>query len=561
MKKPFILLLMTLLSSTFVFAQDYAQNFGTGNGDGRSWDNTVFQTATDETKTVNVNFDTSEKNSYTIFSDELATEENKITVLRGETFSFTINGNFNWVYALAYIDWNADGSFDETTEKIGILPSRERGFGDADGATNVRTYTVTVPETATITDNTRIRILVGWYRTLDDNATLLPEEQWENWSSTTIDQKKNAMVRDFALAIEENAIAARTITVESSNENMGTVAIQGTDGNSITTDELNVTVIATPADGCMFIDWVNADTQNTVSTSATYVYSGLTDINLIARFTEKDYPIMYRTYTTANQQNRYLKEVVATVNSEQQTVFSATTQEGLPYTEWTSGTVTEGALIDKTETPVTIEQGTGVFSMTFKPWTETMTIGGQSKASELVWTSQACFIDWNGDKDFEEENEIYEGVGVPATDNNFGDANGNTTDGWTREFSIPNDVAPGTYRMRVVYAEPATSGTTLNAETFFANGQGICRNGVSYDFDITIEKASTTALQTVTKLQAYYSASSESIVCEQPARICIYDMAGKMLLNGDNVSQLSVATLNQGIYIANVNGQPFKFVK
>lgn len=50
MKKPFILLLMTLLSSTFVFAQSYTQNFGTGNGDGRSWDNTVFQTATDGTK-------------------------------------------------------------------------------------------------------------------------------------------------------------------------------------------------------------------------------------------------------------------------------------------------------------------------------------------------------------------------------------------------------------------------------------------------------------------------------------------------------------------------------
>ena len=113
--------------------------------------------------------------------------------------------------------------------------------------------------------------------------------------------------------------------------------------------------------------------------------------------------------------------------------------------------------------------------------------------------------------------------------------------------------------MRVVYAEPASG--TLDAATFFSGGQGTCRNGVSYDFAITIEKASTTALQTATKLQAYYSATTESIVCGQPARICIYDMAGKMLLNGDNVSQLSVATLNQGVYIANVNGQPFKFVK
>ena len=56
MRKHLFFLCMTLLSSTFVFAQNYAQNFGTGNGDGRSWDNTVFQTATDGTKTVAANF-------------------------------------------------------------------------------------------------------------------------------------------------------------------------------------------------------------------------------------------------------------------------------------------------------------------------------------------------------------------------------------------------------------------------------------------------------------------------------------------------------------------------
>lgn len=558
MKKHLFFLCMTLLSSTFVFAQDkYAQSFGTANGDGRSWDNTVFQTATDGTKTVAVNFNTN-KTSYDIFSDALVTETNKVSVLKGETFSLTINGNLNWIYARVYVDWNGNGSFDEaeeSTENLGYNPATERDFGSN---SSTRTYQITVPDDATIGD-TRIRVALGWKQTNMDIVPDNEEKVVKTITSTEITDKKNAMVRDFALAIEENAIEARTITVESSDEYMGTVAIQGTEGNSITTNELNVTVIATPADGCMFIDWINADTDATVSTSATYVYSGLTDINLIARFTEKDYPIMYRTYTTANQQNRYLKEVVATVNSEQQTVFSATTQEGLPYTEWTSGTVTEGALIDKTETPVTIEQGTGVFSMTFKPWTETMTIVGQSKASELVWTQQACYIDWNGDKDFEDEGEIYASVGTPANNNNFGDENGNATNGWTREFSIPNTVTPGTYRMRVVYAEPASG--TLDAATFFSGGQGTCRNGVSYDFAITIEKASTTALQTATKLQAYYSATTESIICGQPARITVYDMAGKMLLNGDNVSQLSVATLNQGVYIANVNGQPFKFVK
>lgn len=546
MKKILTLLCMALLPGTFIFAQDnnYAQEFGTGtyNDGTRSWSKTIFTTTTNGTKEIPVNFETTK--NYQIYSDALVSDENKITALQNETFNIRIEGNLNWIYTAVYVDWNGDGSFDETNEEnLGRNPETyTNGY-----QTGSREYAVTVPDDAVIGD-TRIRIIIGWYK--EGTSTI---------TSTTIDDKVNAMVRDFALTIKDDVIDSRTITVISTDEEMGTVSIEGAEGTEIITSDLNVTVTATPKEGYMFIDWVNAETQATVSTSATYVYSGLTDITLIARFTEKTYPIMYRTYATANQQNRYLREVVATVNNEQQTIFTATTQQDLPYTEWTSGTVTEGALIDKTQTPVTIKQGLGVFSMTFKPWTNNITIGGQSKASELVWTSQACFIDWNGDKDFEDEGEIYASVGTPANNNNFGDENGNATDGWTREFSIPNTVTPGTYRMRVVYAEPAAG--TLDAATFFSGGQGTCRNGVSYDFAITIEKASTTALQTVATLQAYYSASSESIVCGQPARITVYDMAGKMLLNGDNVSQLSVATLNQGVYIANVNGQPFKFVK
>lgn len=563
MKKLLTLLCMALLPGTFIFAQDsssnYAQEFGTANGDGRSWTNTVFQTTTDGTKTVNVNFDTSGKNSYTIFSDELATEGNKITVLRGETFNITINGGLNWMYTMVYIDWNADGSFDETTEKIGILPSIERSFnnGTAEGSSASRTHTVAVPEDATITENTRIRILIGWYRTLDDSGNSLPEDQWENWSSTTIDQKKNAMVRDFALAIKDNTIDPRTITVISTDEEMGTVSIEGTTEQSITTNDLNVTVTATPNEGYMFIDWVNAE-GTTVSTSATYIYSGLTDITLIARFTEKTYPAMKRKYEAVNQQNRYLKEVVATVGGQEQTVFSATTQNDLPYTNYvTAGeTTTSGALIDKTGNPILVPVNTASFDLTFKAWAES--INGYN--TELVWTQQACYIDWNDDKDFDDAGEIMEAVGTTGNNNNFGDANGSLANGWTRSFTVPEGTVAGDYRLRVVYSQGG--GVNGWENTLFTTGGALIINGISYDFTIRIQSSGNpTALETVATLQAYYSASSESIVCGQPARITVYDMAGKMLLNGDNVSQLSVATLNQGVYIANVNGQPFKFVK
>ena len=203
------------------------------------------------------------------------------------------------------------------------------------------------------------------------------------------------------------------------------------------------------------------------------------------------YPEMQRIYAANNQENRYLREVVATVNGKVQTIFTATTPEELPYTQYTFNTAWEkqdGALIDKTAVPVTVPKGTTSFKMTFKPYTGTI----NNLSSQLVWTSQAYYIDANNDFLFSGSNEIYPAVGTPATGNNFGDASGNATNGWTRDITIP--VLPeGTYRMRVVYLEPGNAngenyGSDWN-EKLFTTHNGVIKAGIAYDFDINIVEA------------------------------------------------------------------------
>lgn len=467
-----------------VFSENkYVQEFGQGSGDkGRNWQNVVFTTASDNSKTVNVNY--TPNGTYDIYSDELAIEDNKVSVYPGETFEMVINGNLNWIYTLAYIDWNGDGTFDEepaNLENLGFNPVVERDFATN---ANSRTYKVTVPEDAKIGE-TRIRVVFGWKQT---NLETIPSgEEVKNMNSTSIDEKKNAIARDFLLNIKTLDLPQRTVTVQSANTEMGTAVITGTEDQSITTNKLNVSVTAKPAAGYMFVNWTNADGGAEVSSENPYVYNGSADITLVANFAVKDYPVMKRKFETINQQNRYLKEVVATVGETPQTIFKAASKEDLPVTEYTTANTwtEEGALIGKTETSIVLENGTTSFDMTFKAWTEAFSVNGESCTQQIIWTEQACYIDWNNDKDFDDQGEVYEAVGTAGTNNDFGDENGSLNDGWTRTFSVPAGIKAGTYRMRVVYSQSSNDGWE---NSFFATGKGELISGISYDFNIEVEE-------------------------------------------------------------------------
>ena len=122
---------------------------------------------------------------------------------------------------------------------------------------------------------------------------------------------------------------------------------------------------------------------------------------------------MTRFYVTdLNQQNRYLGSVSYTAGDNTETLFTCATQEELPFTEYKKlhTPQVEGAVIDKTENLIRLEEGVENFSMNFKQYNEDITYNNGYRdivcEPEIVWSYQTLYIDWNNDKEFSSENEI-----------------------------------------------------------------------------------------------------------------------------------------------------------
>ncbi len=362
--------------------------------------------------------------------------------------------------------------------------------------------------------------------------------------------------------------AVKTVSVAANDDAFGTVAIEGQTGNSVEVPQSQaVTVTATPAEGYMFHRWVEQDTENVVSYRSTYSYNGAEDKNLVAEFVEKDYPLMTRFYVVdLNQQNRYLGEASYTVGDETHTLFTCTSETDLPFTPYTKlhATQMEGAVIDKTETPIQLTEGIESFSMKFKQYSSDIIYNDGSENHtcdpQLLWTRQTLFIDWNNDKEFAGTDEVYESMGTnhDETPNNFGDPSGSTENGWQRSIAIPEGTAAGTYRMRVVYMAPDPFTEDWPSKVF-TDFFGELRNGVAYDFEIQIAQAS--GIEAVTESAIYYDAQAQVLVAPHMSKAVVYNLAGQIVMQAENADEVSVSALAKGVYVANIDGQMIKFIR
>ncbi|WP_272961203.1 GEVED domain-containing protein [Barnesiella viscericola] len=358
----------------------------------------------------------------------------------------------------------------------------------------------------------------------------------------------------------------KTVSVESSDETQGTVAIEGYDGDSVEVPQSKaVTVKATAAEGYMFYCWVEKDTETVLSYRSTYSYTGNEDKAFVAKFVEKDYPIMTRFFVVnLEQQNRYLGEASYTVGDETHTLFTCKDTADLPFTPYTKlpATQMEGAVIDKTETPIQLTEGTESFSMKFKQYNSNIIYNDGSKDHtcdpQLIWTRQTLYIDWNNDKEFAGEGEIYESMGENSSNNNFDDPSGSIENGWQRSISIPEGTKAGTYRMRVVYMAPDPYTEDWPSKVF-TDFFGELRNGVAYDFEIQIAQAS--GIEAVTESAIYYDAQAQVLVAPHMSKAVVYNLAGQIVMQAENADEVSVSALAKGVYVANIDGQMIKFIR
>ncbi|MBQ3576092.1 MAG: exo-alpha-sialidase, partial [Coprobacter sp.] len=240
---------------------------------------------------------------------------------------------------------------------------------------------------------------------------------------------------------------------------------------------------------------INGNEQITTQNGSSYQFSETltstmsTEIVVTAEIVEKSitYPTMTSWFSDLGSSNRYLAKVTASTASQLVEVFNATTEEELPKNASVSvsesSPSTEGALIDKTATPVLVTKGETSLSMTFITWLyDDMVLNSTTATCQMNWTQQALYIDWNSDGDFTDDGEIYD-----KSSDNLGSENTSfeSVDGYTRIVAIPEGQSVGVYRMRAVYYEPNDASEAWHT-TLFTDKSNVIRKGRAYDFELQI---------------------------------------------------------------------------
>ncbi len=416
----------------------------------------------------------------------------KLTVQPGATIKFSsLTWVGEWMHGYVYVDYDGDGEFDSELNADGtgdgeLVSYSYYNEADTDGATAPNSRGVIAARNSgvnvssvpnfTIPDDLaggeyRLRFKVDW-NSLDACGSTI--------------QKDGGCIVDLILEVQSPE--ERMVSVKSADPTKGYVSISGSESTSIM-QAGPVDAYATAYDGYMFQKWTDDATGLTYSEDSHVRIGGNSDIALTAHFGDFAYPDMKRTYTNgANQQNRYLARVTTTGTSTPE-VFNATTQSELPYTNFSSvaGTyVTSGALIDKTANPIKIDHGTTSFDITYYGWTSA--INGYT--SQINWTQEAYFVDWNKNGSFTDKGEISEKGNVTVP-------NAEILTGMERTVTVPEGIQPGTYRMRVVFFEPSSNSEAWQNTLFTTLNRNI-RNGVAYDFDIEVLPARDMTITSVT---------------------------------------------------------------
>ena len=303
--------------------------------------------------------------------------------------------------------------------------------------------------------------------------------------ATTGDVKVNATLKDtYAVTIKQpmvGGVAAGTITVTGWDGEIEN------GGKAVVGDKL--TVAYTPAEGYRFRHYVINDE---LTAANSIVVEDAVSFGVDAE-AGNEYPAMTRTFTNkVGQQNRYMKSMKQVGADDY--LFNAETEDELGA-EFFPGPTNEflpnGAVINKTGIRAghfQIDQATKEFSFVFTPWTDPITTPEGAFNTEFGWTKYAVYMDWNNDGDFTDDGELAAIDEVNCSSNKYLDeAN------CTKTISVPEGIAAGTYRMRVVFYEP---GAANWYETLFETCK--INNGVAYDFDVEVASDRFEEARTVT---------------------------------------------------------------
>lgn len=293
----------------------------------------------------------------------------------------------------------------------------------------------------------------------------------ENTTEVTVNASDKETVN---LTIDQpmvDGVQAGTLTVSGWNGEI-------TNGKAVKGDVLTMAFV--PADGYRFRHYmINGE----LSVEATVTADADLTLSIDAQ-AGNEYPAMTRTFTNSvTQQNRYIKSM-RQIDGDY--LFNAETSDELGAGYFPGPTNTylpDGAIVNKTGIRAghfQIDQATKEFGFVFTPWTDPIITPAGSCNSEFGWTKYCVYIDWNNDGDFTDDGERAALDEVGCSSGKYNDeAN------CTKTITVPEGLAQGIYRMRIVFYEP---GDANWYENLFETNQ--IRNGVAYDFDIDVASSS-----------------------------------------------------------------------
>lgn len=296
----------------------------------------------------------------------------------------------------------------------------------------LRGETFTLP-LATPTDGTTLSFGID----LDNDGTIADNEMTEttamNIPATAACGKAKAMLKFndgtqllFTVILKDNITEARSVTVQTADAKQGRVQISGTTKLTVTNAK-EVTMRATPANGCEFLNWTD-ESGRVVSTENPYTYYGAAPQTFTAHFFADKWGMPQENMADYNDMKsfgQFLRSIAVAQNGgEEKNVYAAT---DCPES------------LCQTTQMVKAPQGSR-----FKlHW---LSFGG------LNYCRLSAYIDLNADGDFEDEGEVLEVYGKkesPAND---------ALNDYVLTVTLPYDLPLGITRIRLRFDSSWASG-------------------------------------------------------------------------------------------------------
>lgn len=427
-----------------------------------------------------------------------------VDVCPGDTLKIAVSGGFHteWSQGIAYIDWNMDGTWSETTEAYELFNNNVSG-----GVQNHVTRII-VPESVKV-GTCGIRLCSG------------EAPAYNNLGGGPCKARKRGTLFTFRMNVSPLPVSSATRVRVSCDETMGSVAIHGTTEKVYEAIEGEVvTVEATANTGYQFAAWTTR-AGAILSYNAVYSFAVNQAYDIVALFTSDN--LTYCSGVAASGSSTFFLHSVS-ITSPLGSV-SASTSASL--NDFTTSKILE------------VRNG------------DVLTINYSSNNDQTQWGNVVIFADWNRDGAFTGTGEKYDIYGGADGRGQAGTAYTTTK---SYEITVPMTAFAGNSAIRIISDEALMHNAVNNFDPCGARHKGSVHTFGLRIIDPTVDVEQATINTQV----SFYPNPVEShinVVADMGATIELMQLDGRLVqrtTSTESVSIIDVARLEKGAYLVRV---------